>query len=151
MVREMSPWLIEFFGSRELNRAILMLLCMTAPVWLLLLFPGRPAVVRRLSSPFFFPVLMVPVWIYMAYTAYTLSRLPVIASVDYHAARSIARHPLLLLVFICHIQILNLFLGCAIYRDALKRRSQPVAALLLTWLTGPPGLLVYALQRLFRR
>ncbi len=147
----MSPWLIEFFGSRELNRAFLMLLSMTAPVWVLLLLPGRPAAARRLSSPYFFPVLMVPVWVYMAYTAYTLSRLPVVASVDYNAARSIARHPLLLLLFICHIQILNLFLGCAIFRDALKRRTNPTAALLLTWVTGPPGLLVYALQRLIRR
>lgn len=147
----MSPWFIEFFGSRELNRAFLMLLGMTAPVWILLLLPGRPNVARHLSSPFLFPVLLVPVWLYMTHTAYSLSRLPAISTVDYQAARSIARHPLLLLVFICHIQILNLFLGCVIYRDSLKRRKNAAPALLLTWFAGPAGLLFYALQRFLGR
>ncbi len=147
----MSPWLIELFGSKELTRTLWMLLLMTVPVWLILLLPARYPFARHLSHPFLFPVLFVPVWVYLAYVAYGMSKMPTITTVDYQAARTVARHPLLLLVFIAHIQILNLFLGCVIRQDALRRKSNPTIALLFSWFCGPLGLLIYTVQRALGR
>ena len=143
----MSPWLIEFFGSAELTRALWMLLLMTVPIWIVLLMPARYPFARHLSHPFLFPALLVPIWAYLAYMAYNMSKMPTITTVDYQAARMVARHPLLLLVFIAHIQTLNLFLGCVIRQDAIRRKSNAVIALLLSWFFGPLGLLFYAVQR----
>jgi hypothetical protein len=151
MIPGMSPWLIETFGARQLNEAIWFLSLMTAPIWILLLIPGAPKPIQRICQPFFLPVLLVPVWAYLVYNAWTISRLPTFQTVDYAAVRLIARHPLLVLVFIAHIQILNLFLGLVIYQDAAKRKISVPLEMLLCWFGGPAGLLVYAIRRPFSK
>ncbi len=144
--------MIETFGRTELNQAFWLVLLMSAPVWLLMLFfPSKPWT-RSLANPFLFPVLLLGVLGYLYYILWQLGVPAVPQNVEFQASRSFVQHPIVWLIALCKLQILNLFLGTVLFREAHRMgiRAIPVE-LLICWLLGPLGLPVFLGHLILKR
>lgn len=141
----MPAWLIEAFASALLTRAFWFATLMTVPAWLGMVFLPKQDWVRRLCHPLVAPVCYALVWGYLCYQAWTLG-LPEPTGTSFSENRDLAAHPMVFLAGWTQLQVLHLFLGCWIYRDALKRQWSVPAELLGCWLFGPLGLIFYALR-----
>lgn len=148
----MNPWLIETFGSSDLDRAVLYLLLMSAPVWLgMLFFPARRPVIV-LANPFVAPLLYLPVLFYILWVAREQSLLPSLTlAADYRTTSKFARHPIVFLSLLCKLQILNLTVGTLIYQRARASGMRAPVEIILAWITGPVALLPFSLRLLFRQ
>jgi len=146
----MPAWLIETFGSAQLNRVFWSLALMTAPAWLgMLLFPSRRWA-ARLFHPLFLPSLYALGVVYLYWETWQLGT-PRLSSIEHSAARAFVAHPLVFLVLFAKVQVLNLFLGCALFREARSQGLRIPGELVLCWLLGPVGLLAFALRSLLAR
>jgi hypothetical protein len=146
----MWEWAIETFGHGQLSRAFWALTGMTAPVWLLMIAWPRGAFTRRLAHPFVVPVLLTSV---VAFLLVKLDEVgwPQSPSLDYTGARAVIGHPVVFLVMYASYQVLALFAGTVIHREALRKGWRAPVELVLTWLTGPFGLAAFALRLLWAR
>lgn len=148
----MPVWMIEYFGSQQLDEVFWLLLFMTAPGWLaMLLAPSHPAV-RRLASPFFLPLLYLPVLVYLAVIFHDRALLPPPPTgADFRAFRGLVIHPIAVLIVLCQVQIAFLAIGTLIYQKACQLRIRAPLEILLAWFTGPLALAPFAIRLLLQR
>jgi hypothetical protein len=148
----MPVWLIEIFGARDLDRIFILILLMTAPVWLaMLLLPGRRWV-RSLCQPFLLPPFYCIVLFVLLWESHEASILPdPYAPISYESARYFSKHPIAFLALFCNLQILNLFAGTVIYQKAMRSGMRAPFELLICWLVGAVALIPFALRLIVRR
>ena len=144
--------MIEYFGAQQLDHVFWLLLLMTVPCWLaMLLLPGQPAV-RRIASPFFLPLVYLPVLIYLLLTFQDRALLPPPPSgADFRAFKGLVIHPMAILIILCHVQIAFLAIGTLIFQKACQLRIRAPLEILLAWFTGPLALAPFAIRLLLRR
>lgn len=144
----MPVFLVDLFGSRQLEQAFLLVTGMTVPVWLCLILAPNWRGTKLLGHPFFVPALLVLVWLYLLTQMMAVTGLPTVRSDQavYHASRALARHPFIFLVAWAQIQIANLFVGCVIYQEGQRRGIGVPGELLMCAFFGPLGLLAWLLR-----
>lgn len=148
----MSGWLIELFAHAVLTKALWALLAMTAPFWVLMVALPHKRWVQLLASPYFAPVIFNGVLIYFYYLAFTVGPPELPQDVDFKESKAFIAHPLMLLVFVGQLQVLQLFMGTIILREARARNVSARLELLMTWWFGPIGWLFFALRiKCFKR
>jgi hypothetical protein len=147
----MPVWLIEFFGSRDLEAAFWFISLMTAPVWLAMLcFPGSAAV-RGLASPLVLPPFYLVVLAVLLWKSWEAAALPPgVDSASYGSLQSWIRHPVAFLALYCNWQIVNLVLGTLVFQKASRCGFRAPVELVLCWALGALGLLPFSLRLLFR-
>lgn len=148
----MPIWLIEIFGSKDLDSTFIIILLMTAPVWLvMILFPtAKP--VRILAQPFLLPPLYCIVLFVLLWKSHQSAVLPdPYAPITYESAREFSRHPISFLALFCNLQILNLTVGTIIYQKAARSAMRAPVELLLCWFVGAVALIPFALRLLVRK
>jgi len=148
----MPIWLIEIFGARELDRTFLLILLMTAPAWLAMIFIPRAGIVRKLAHPF----ILVPVYCVVLFGLIWQSHQSAIlpdpyAPITYESARDFSRHPVSFLALFCNLQILNLAVGTMMYQKALRAHLSISVELLLCWFVGAVALIPFVLRLIFNR
>jgi hypothetical protein len=148
----MPIWLIDIFAARQLGETFLMLVWMTAPVWIAMIGFPDARLVRICAHPFILPPLYSAVVLFLLWKSYQASLLPdPIGELSYSAVKGLARHPVAFLTFFCNFQIMNLLLGTLLYQKALRAGFRAPVELLLCWLIGAPALLPFMLRLLVRR
>lgn len=147
----MPSWMIEFFAGETLTRLFWVITLAGAPFWALMIFlPGKP-MTRHLCSPFFAPPLFAIGLLYLYYQLWTLGLPDAPTGLDYSDQAAVAAHPIVFLILWLHAQILNLFLGESLFVEARKRKMRIPVELLLCWLFGPVGLLVFGIRLLLTK
>jgi hypothetical protein len=148
----MPIWLIEVFGASDLEGAFLLILLMTAPVWIAMIaFPYNRAV-RQLAQPMILPPLYCIVLFFLLWNAYKASVTPeILQGVGYSQAKEFAEHPIAFLALYCNLQILNLALGTMIFQKAHRSGLRAPVELFMCWLVGAPALLVFQIRLLIVR
>ncbi len=143
----MPIWLIEIFGSEDLNNTFVLILLMTAPVWLLMiLFPANN-MVRGLAQPFLLPPLYCLVLFVLIWKSHQSAVLPdPFAPISYESAQSFARHPVSFLALFCNLQILNLVVGTCLYQKAFRSGMRVPVELLLCWFFGAVALIPFMVR-----
>lgn len=129
-----------------MNRAFWTMNLLVMPFWLAMIFAPGSKVVRRVSHPFFVPVIFGLVYLYALHLLITVTGVPPLAGMEMKAMRSFVNHPLVFLVVWAHYLAVDLFLGMSIYRDASSRNLRIPVELLLCWILGPLGLVAYVLR-----
>lgn len=147
----MPVWLIELFGSAQLNRAFWTMNLMVLPFWTAMIMFPRHAWVQRISHPFFVPAVLGAIYVYAIYLLVTMTGVPPLAGLEVKAMRDFVNHPLVFLVVWAHYLAVDLFLGMVIYRDATKQKILVPVELLLCWVLGPLGLMAYVLRLGWRK
>lgn len=143
--------MVEVFGSAQINRAFWTMNLLVMPFWLVMIFAPQSKWVRRLSHPYFVPVLFGFVYLYALYLLVTVTGVPPLVGMEMKAMRNFMDHPLVFLVVWAHYLAVDLFLGMSIYRDAAARNIRVPLELLLCWIFGPLGLIAYALRLIWRK
>ena len=146
----MSTWLIEAFAAAALTRAFWGVTLMALPVWAVLLFAPRGKLARKLSrQPFWIPSVYGIVLLFLYFQAWEVGLPSLPGGTSYSDSKAFLVHPLILLTVWCKLQILQLFAGLCIHREALRLKTVAPAELVLTWFFGPLGLLVFSLRSFF--
>ncbi|MGF1483850.1 MAG: abscisic acid-deficient protein Aba4 family protein [Opitutales bacterium] len=141
----MWEFLLETFGAARLSRAFWMLTAMTAPLWLAMIIYPRKRWMRWLAHPFLIPVLLGGVVIYLL-TVLARVGWPDTPEFHYAGVKSLSGHPVVFLVLYAAYQVLTLFAGTVIFQEARRRKWRVPIELLLTWWTGPLGLMAFAMR-----
>jgi len=146
-VYRMPVWMIESFGSRDLNHLFWLITLLPVPFWLAMLGAPRARLTARLANPWIVPGLFGLLTLALLYK---LAELGIHApeGVAYREAKSVLHHPLVFLTLWNTAQAMNLFAGMVIYNEGGRSTR---LALLLTWLLGPVGVLTYGLQQMLTR
>jgi hypothetical protein len=148
----MPIWLIEIFGARDLDNTFILILLMTAPVWLAMIFCPGSSVVRWLCQPFLLPPFYCIVLFLLLWKSHEASVLPdPYAPISYESARHFSKHPIAFLALFCNLQILNLFAGTVIYQKAMRSGMRAPIELLICWFVGAVALIPFALRLLVRK
>ncbi len=142
----MPVWLVELFGEAQINRAFLIMNALVMPFWLAMILRPRDRWVYRMANPFLVPVAFGLVYVYALYLLVTVTGVPPLAGVEVGALRSFINHPLIFLVIWAHYLAVDLFLGMTLFRDAARRNMRIPAELVLCWVFGPLGLVVYVVR-----
>lgn len=144
----MPAWLIDLFGSRQLNQIFWTLTLAPLPVWIALVFFPRHAMTKILAWPWLIPPLLGLVYLALIWKAWHVGppRLPV--DVDARSTRVFLFHPILFLVLWAHLQMANLFVALVLRQDARRRRVAIPGELSLCWLFAPAAVVLYAVRRL---
>jgi len=125
------------------------------PIWLvLILFPNSKLNKIFLTS-IFLPLIFGLIYVYIFYQLMVfnediLDYLSVYSGLDELA--DLFTNELFLLIFWVHFLAINLFLGSWVSRDALKYSMPKIfsaISLILIYFTGPIGLIVYWILRIF--
>jgi hypothetical protein len=146
----MPIWLIEIFGSKDLNNTFVFILLMTAPVWLLMIFLHDQNWVRKLAQPYLLAPLYCIVLFVLLWRSQQSAILPdPFAPISYESAQNFARHPISFLALFCNLQILNLTVGACMYQKARRLRMRVPVELLLCWLLGAVALVPFLLRLIF--
>jgi hypothetical protein len=148
----MPVWLIEVFGSGDLDRTFILILLMTAPVWVAMIAWPQGKVVRILAQPLLLPPLYAIVLFILLWKSHQAAILPdPYAPISYESARQFSRHPVSFLALFCNLQILNLAVGTLIYQKSMRCGMRAPVELLLCWFIGAVALIPFALRLLLRR
>ena len=145
----MPLWVVELFGSKQLNQAFWLINGLVAPFWILMIVFPRYRWCRWVCQPFFVPVLLGLFYLYMVYLLITVTGVPPLAGLEVRALRRFMDHPIVFLVIWTHYMTLELFLGMVVYQHAVRRRIGVPFELLLAWLFGPAGLVAYTVRLLW--
>ncbi|MDQ8205276.1 abscisic acid-deficient protein Aba4 family protein [Pelagicoccus sp. SDUM812003] len=140
----MKVWLVEFFGSRELNYLFWVATLATTPFWLLMLFWPKSRAARWLCQLWVGPPLLGVFYLYLLYLADDLTGLPVLDGVEMKSVRRYWAHPILFIALWMHRLAVDLFVGIWIARFGRARNWEVRGELVLVWLAGPIGMLVFA-------
>lgn len=147
----MPVWLIEIFGAKDLDSTFIVILLMTAPVWIAMILLPRQVFVRKLAHPFILPPLFCVVLFALLWKSHQSAILPdPYAPITYESAREFSRHPISFLALFCNLQILNLAVGTMIYQKAQRSGIRVPFELLLCWLIGAIALIPFGLRLLAR-
>lgn len=148
----MPIWLIETFGSGHLDSTFLLILLMTAPVWIAMIALPDSRVVRSLAQPFLLTPLFCVVLFILLWKSHQSAVLPnPYAPITYESAREFSRHPISFLAIFCNLQILNLAVGTVIYQKAMRSGMRVPVELLLCWFVGAVAVIPFALRLLVRK
>ena len=124
------------------------------PFWLLLIFFPNHSVTNFFVQSIIAPLLLAIGYAYLSYNLYLENN--ILEGFDLYSGLdglySIFANEILLLIFWLHFLAISLFTGAWIVRDA-KRYSIPkiitIPILILTYFTGPLGLVIYWFLRIF--
>ena len=124
------------------------------PFWLLLIFFPNHSVTNFFVQSIIAPLLLAIGYTYLSYNLYLENN--ILEGFDLYSGLdglySIFANEILLLIFWLHFLAISLFTGAWIVRDA-KRYSIPkiitIPILILTYFTGPLGLVIYWFLRIF--
>jgi len=125
------------------------------PFWLLLIIAPRSKITQVLVNSIILPLILSATYVYILYQAILIDEkifeiLKLYLSID--SLYTIFATESFLLIFWIHFLALNLFVGSWVSRDAVKYNiSKKIAAfpLILIYLTGPVGLVLYWIIRIF--
>ena len=124
------------------------------PFWLLLIFFPNYQITNFLSQSVIAPLLLATGYIYLSYTIYHEGNIfdgfELYSGLD--GLYSMFANEVLLLIFWLHFLAISLFVGAWIVGDS-KRYFIPkivtIPSLILTYFTGPVGLVIYWFFRIF--
>ena len=125
------------------------------PFWLLLIFMPNYKITQILINSIILPLILSSLYVYLVYQATLLDEsifdiFKLYLSLD--NLYTVFATESFLLIFWLHFIALNLFLGSWISRDGIKynmRRSLISVPLILVYFTGPLGLVLYWIIRVF--
>ncbi len=124
------------------------------PFWLLLIFIPNHQLTNFLTQSIIIPILLAAGYVYLSYIVYKEGNIfegfELYSGLD--GLYSMFANEVLLLIFWLHFLAISLFAGSWIVRDS-KRYFIPkvitIPSLILTYFTGPIGLVVYWFFRIF--
>ena len=125
------------------------------PFWLMLIIIPNSKFTQIFVNSIVLPVILSTAYVYLAYQTILLDEsllgvFKLYLSLD--NLYTVFATETFLLIFWIHFLALNLFLGCWVSRDAIKyniSRSLVFIPLILIYFTGPLGLVLYWLFRIF--
>gem|GEM_PF-1318173 len=141
----MPVWLVEIFGYERINTLFWFITLSSVPFWLLMLLFPRKEWAHRICNPWLIPPLLVGIYIYTFYLLVTVTNLPDVPHIDQRGIRGFWGHPFLFMALWSHRTIMDLFCGMMMFRYGRKFVRHLGWILVLTWISGPVGLAVYAL------
>ena len=124
------------------------------PFWLLLIFAPNHGFTNFLSQSIVAPLLLAIGYIYLSYNLYLEKN--IFDSFELYSGLdglySVFANEILLLVFWLHFLSISLFAGAWIIRDARRYfipKAITIPSLVLTYFSGPVGLVIYWFLRVF--
>lgn len=125
------------------------------PIWLVLIFFPNSKLNKIFLTSIFLPLIFGLIYVYIFYQLMLLNEdildyLSIYSGLDELA--DLFTNELFLLIFWVHFLAINLFLGSWVSRDALKYNIPKIfsgISLILIYFTGPIGLIVYWILRIF--
>ena len=124
------------------------------PFWLLLVFAPNHALTNFFVQSIIVPLILAIGYGYLSYSLYLESN--ILDSFELYSGLNglyaIFANEILLLIFWLHFLAISLFLGAWIVRDARKYlipKIITIPSLILTYFTGPVGLVFYWFIRIF--
>ena len=124
------------------------------PFWLLLIFFPHHQITNFFTQSIIAPLLLALVYVYLSYIIFTegniLDSFELYSGLD--GLYSIFANETLLLIFWLHFLAISLFVGSWIVRDGrryLIPKIITIPSLIITYFTGPIGLVVYWFFRIF--
>ena len=125
------------------------------PIWLVLIFFPNSKLNKIFLTSIFLPLIFGLIYVYIFYQLIVfnediLDYLSIYSGLDELA--DLFTNELFLLIFWVHFLAINLFLGSWVSRDALKYNIPKIfsgISLILIYFTGPIGLIVYWILRIF--
>ena len=125
------------------------------PIWLVLIFFPNSKLNKIFLTSIFLPLIFGLIYVYIFYQLMLLNEdildyLSIYSGLDELA--DLFTNELFLLIFWVHFLAINLFLGSWDSRDALKYSIPKIfsaISLILIYFTGPIGLIVYWILRIF--
>ena len=125
------------------------------PIWLVLIFFPNSKLNKIFLTSIFLPLIFGLIYVYIFYKLMLLNEdildyLSIYSGLDELA--DLFTNELFLLIFWIHFLAINLFLGSWVSRDALKYNMPKIfsaISLILIYFTGPIGLIVYWILRIF--
>ena len=115
------------------------------PFWLLLIFAPNHGFTNFLTQSIIAPLLLAIGYLYLSYNLYLEKNI-------FDGLYSMFANEILLLVFWIHFLAISLFAGAWIVRDAKKYfipKIITIPSLILTYFSGPVGLVIYWFLRIF--
>ena len=147
--------LIQFQGYLTFETIYLWANFGVLPFWLMLMFIPNSKVTQIFVNSVILPLILAAAYVYTIYQTILLDE-PVFdvfrLYLNLDSLYTIFATESFLLVFWLHFLALNLFLGSWVSRDAVKYnmpRSLVFIPLILIYLSGPVGLILYWLIRVF--
>ncbi|MEO0509618.1 MAG: abscisic acid-deficient protein Aba4 family protein [Verrucomicrobiota bacterium] len=148
----MPIWLIEVFGAKDLDSTFIVILSMTAPIWLAMIIFPREGIVRLIAQPFLLAPVYCIVLFVLLWKSHQTAILPdPYAPITYESAREFSRHPVSFLALFCNLQILNLVVGSMMYQKAQRVAMRVPVELFLCWFFGAVALIPFGLRLLLQR
>ena len=125
------------------------------PIWLVLIFFPNSKLNKIFLTSIFLPLIFGLIYVYIFYQLMLLNEdildyLSIYSGLD--GLADLFTNELFLLIFWVHFLAINLFLGSWVSRDALKHNMPKIfsaISLILIYFTGPIGLIVYWIVRIF--
>ena len=124
------------------------------PFWLLLIFIPNNQITNFLTQSIIVPILLAAAYAYLSYKIYQNGNIfdgfELYSGLD--GLYSMFANESLLLIFWLHFLAISLFAGSWIIRDSKKYlipKIITIPSLILTYFTGPVGILVYWFFRIF--
>ena len=124
------------------------------PFWLLLIFAPNHGFTNFLTQSIIVPLLLTVGYLYLSYSLYLEKNIfdgfELYSGLD--GLYSMFANEILLLVFWLHFLSISLFVGAWIVRDARKHlipKIITIPSLILTYFSGPVGLVIYWFIRVF--
>ena len=124
------------------------------PFWLLLIFAPNHGFTNFLTQSIIVPLLLTVGYLYLSYSLYLEKNIfdgfELYSGLD--GLYSMFANEILLLVFWIHFLAISLFAGAWIVRDAKKYfipKIITIPSLILTYFSGPVGLVIYWFLRIF--
>ena len=124
------------------------------PFWFLLIFAPQHQLTNFLAQSIIVPLLLASGYVYLSYIIYVegniLEGFELYSGLD--GLYSMFANEALLLIFWLHFLAISLFVGAWIVRDGKKYLIPKIIiipSLILTYFTGPIGLVIYWFMRIF--
>jgi len=124
------------------------------PFWLLLIFAPNQGITNFFTQSIVAPLLLAVSYLYLSYGLYLEKNIfdgfELYSGLD--GLYSMFANEILLLVFWLHFLAINLFAGAWIVRDARKYfipKIITIPSLILTYFSGPVGIVIYWFLRIF--
>ena len=125
------------------------------PFWLLLIFSPKSRITQILVNSVIAPLILASAYVYVIYQSILLDESLISIFnlyLDFDDLYTIFATESFLLIFWLHFLSLSLFLGSWVSRDAIRYVISPTLVsicLVIIYITGPVGLVVYWLIRVF--
>ena len=141
-----SVWIVELFGEARLNLLFWIITGSTAPFWVMMIFFGRYHWVKQFCHPWLIPPLMGGLYLYCIYMLFTVTASPEVPDATMKSMRLFWSHPFLFMALWAHRMIFDLFCGMMLNRTKEGEGWTGKLSLLLIWLLGPIGLMIFAVR-----